>query len=542
MMLVFDKGYAKYTIFFIYILLLSFTLYGDFDIVDDDSEYHADEHFYLLQEAEEDVWQSRLSAQAYLRYTGKSDDYKQVTRFSLQTDEYTLRTLFETNTIRKERKQSIGFSWQYSANPQSTLVIGQYQIDSGYGLLLSKGSFISQKPGFNTDFSTNRTTLSANARPYNSNTLMGVAFQKKMTERLNLFVYTSYKGTGAKIEEDKITALLPSEPDPKDIAIHSFTGAIANWTLNNLSISTSLNYSQTDPQFKEYTNPLSAAVSISYRYSQFLIFSETATAQSVIAHISGVKHQVQTFSQILAVRHFDPDYAPYFANYTANAASGQNERGIYYKIAYKYTDFILSTYVDLFENIENHPRYIDKNEGTAWGVKIEKQALFGIQDIAIAASYREKQDKEWRNFTGISKYHSRTREYYKLVWTQTDEGMLNTKLIYDYQTRKYAVNLQDENEEIKASGQAIASNITIKLPNTRLSFVAGIFDTKIPLYLYLYSGRINNSLYTLSGEGQFALAHISYKIRNKWHIETMGNILKKDKTEYTASVMIGWNQ
>jgi hypothetical protein len=153
----------------------------------------------------------------------------------------------------------------------------------------------------------------------------------------------------------------------------------------------------------------------------------------------------------------------------------------------------------------------------------------------IGAALRQKNDQEWRNLTGISKYENRKREYLKLSWQQTNTKTLNTKLIFDYQQREYT------DHDIKDKGYALSQSINLHFSDLKLSFTGGVFHTKIPLYLYLYSGRLNNPLIVLTSEGQYAMFSFNYKILKQLQIEVMNTTINKNKTENTASGLVAWS-
>jgi len=220
----------------------------------------------------------------------------------------------------------------------------------------------------------------------------------------------------------------------------------------------------------------------------------------------------------------------------SNSANQTNEKGLFYKVEFRNREFMIQTFADLFENIEPHARYLDRNKGVSWGVRGERYSLLNTPGMTIGASYREKRDKDWRNLSGITQYENRKREYIRLTWQQTSTRFLTTRLAWDYQERAYP----DYN--ILNTGYALSQSIRMQFRNHRLTFTAGVFDTEMPLYLYLYAGRLNNPLMILSGEGQYAMMHSVVAISNRRNIsvEMMCSFLKRDITEYTASLMIGW--
>jgi hypothetical protein len=521
------KLFLFLTIFFICILQ------ADIEIFDDDSVPQSEDFIDISEDEEWEIERTakgklhmRGTLESHSRFVEKTGNFREMTRLNSQVNSWYMRLFYETNTIIENSKYPFGGSITYKPNRTQQLVIGQYQISTGYGLTLAKNSYISERPGFNTNFTQNRTSLSSNARPYFSQSFFGAAYQMPLNENLSFLIHTSHKEIGARLnDEAEIVSLLPHEKTPKYIVFQSIAGGIVNFNTKNISLSSNVYFEHFDHELANKTNPLTSSIAGSYKYDNYLFFTETAVANDRFAHLSGVKNNHNRFSQILLYRYFEPGYNADFSNFVSNSSTGENEQAVFYQIGYRNSDFSVKTYADIFANIENQHRYRNKNTGGAWGIAVEKYSLFDIDDQKLHLSYREKKDKEWRNFTGIANYEDRTRRYYRVSWTQIETKFLTTRFIYDYQTRDFPTHAISQN------GYTICSNLTMRWEHVRISTSLGIFDTEIPMYLYLFSGRANNSMYILNGDGHLGVISVSAKLHKRLSIETMALFLNKAEVE-----------
>jgi len=512
---------------------ISTLLFPDTDIIDEDDIVNEDEHFFQLQDlADLDI---KYNLNTYNRYQDAYKNLKTVNRVSANISNTTLKLLYQTNTNREDPNYPFGATLTYKNKKDKQLVLGQFQVTHAYGLLLSRASFISQKPGFNTNFTQNSTNLSVNPRPYYSPALFGVAYNASATENFSYLLFSSLKDTAVRLEDDKILTITPEEALPKNTATHSISGAIINLNYQSLRLSSATTYSYANKEFAVEHYPISTSLAASYNYDRFLFFIEGALSNNKFAILAGAKTQYQRFTQLLTYRHFQPDYQSTYANYISRIASGENEQGVLYKLDYTTSEYKLQTFGDIFTNIENQERYRNKNQGVSWGLQIEKYSLFNYDDMTLSATYRENYDKEWRNFTGITRYENRKRQYYNAQWQQCDTEFLTSKLDFNYQQKTYP----DYN--ITNHGYSVDANMTLRFEWVKATLCAGIFEGDLPLYLYLYSGRLNNPLYVLNGEGQFGLLHLSSKPHKNLSVEIMTSFLNKTKPEYTSTLNIMYN-
>jgi len=482
------------------------------------------------------------SFQNFIRYQERHDNFRNINRIQARNNVFDFRFHHEHNTNLDNSSMPVGASLRIKTAPNNNLILGQYRIHHGYGLLLHRGSFVSQRPGFASDFRENRTILSAGARPYFSRSFFGVAYEHSLSENFTMFVYGSHKDAGARLQDDKIVVLLLDDTNPRRVASKSYFGSVISFQTGGLSLSSTLNHSNLSKDFvDENKKPTSGAVAMSYRYQNYTVFMESAHSNSRNAHLMGIRNNFQRFTQLISYRHIESGYHADFANFMSNSANQTNEKGLFYKIEFRNREFLIQTFADLFENIEPPERFGDRNKGVSYGVRGERYALFDT-DMMLGVSYREKHDKDWRNLRDIAQYEDRTREYWKITWQQADNRLLRTRLAWDFQKRKYP------DFDITDTGYALSQNIRMQFRNHRITFAVGVFDTEMPLYLYLYSGRVNNPLMILNGEGQFAMAHVSanstrlpfLKNQQNLSIELMCSLLKRDIVEYTASVLVNW--
>ena len=532
----------KYYLCILFVLhFLFISLYSDFEIIDEDSIIDTDEHLFLMLDTtpEKEFGSSKkleYDLLHYLRYQDTTENFRNINRVIVKTNVFDLKLYQEYNTNITNTPIPFGGSLSISRKPSEKFILGQYQISHAYGLSVARGSFISQKPGFSTDFRQNRVTVSSNSRPYFSRSFLGVSYEKNVFDNFTTVIYSSLKETAARLTaEGKIDRLYIEEKYPQEKVWLNTNGGILHYRNGNLNASTAINYTIAEYAFQDNNvTPVTGSIAASYNYNQYLFFTETAYANSALANISGIRFNNQRFTQILSYRHFENGYNAIFADYISNSSNGTNEQGLFYKIEYRSRQYTIQSYADLFNNIDNDLRYMDRNQGVAYGVNFEKYGLYKYNDMGLGISYRQKTDKEWRNLSGISRYEDRIRDYLKITWTQTDTRTLRTRLILNYQSREYP------DYDIKNKGYALTQNINIIFPNYRLSFTGGFFDTEIPIYLYLYAGRLNNSMYVLNGEGQFAMLH--FRI-NKWKslsVELMNSVLRKDNLEYLSSLVVGY--
>jgi len=512
-------------IFVIFILLLASSVLSAFDLLDEDTLFSETEPYFETEEYQSDQsmpekdWHSTF--ESFNRFNDKNDTYKIINKIGTQFNNFDAKFLYVGENINP--KSQFGGNITYQKVPENRLIIGQFQIQHAYGLLISKSSFITPKPGFNTNYNHNRTILSNSTKPFMSNSFFGVAYQKKILENLTLFTFSSYKKTGIS-SNGKLNLF---ETDPNEKTNLSFSGLLLNLNLTDLHISGNINYTQISS-----VSPITASTAISYQFYNLLTFSESAISNSKLANVSGVKYQYQNFVQMLTFRHIQPDYHADFSNYLRNFGSGENEQGLFYKIVYNNKKISIQTFADIFSNIENHERYNDKNHGVTWGVQLDKYSLLNMDDMSISASYREKQDKEWRNFVGKTRLENRIRQYYRLAWQQIDNNNLTTKITYDFQVKQYP------EFQMRSEGYIISSNITLKIKKSKFNLILGTYECMMPVYLYLYSGKLNNPVYILNGEGNFAMLHLTTQLLKNCQLELMGNIIKKEKVEHGASMRL----
>jgi hypothetical protein len=494
------------------------------------SAQHIDRDSFTLSHPRRKI---RYTLDSFHLYQEHRENFRTSQRFRADLPTYQIRLYHETNTLYRYGKYHFGGSLTYQRpGVQDRLVAGQYQISHAYGLHIGSGSFISQKPGFDTNYQPIRTRLIASPRRYHSFSLFGMAYQKSLSENFSLLVYTSLKETGARLAGGQIVSMLPGEANPTETATHSLSGSIFTYQNKGLTLSSAMQLSLTDRDMVESVKPLSFSASCSYQKNEYLLFSETALSDDLLANTTGIKYRQQRFSHIVSFRYFQPHYQQDYADYLSNFSTQENEFGIFYRVAYRQQGYSLTSFADKFSHIENHRRYADKVSGMAWGLRGEKFALFGVPDMSIALSYREKYDKEWRNFIGYARYEERKREYYKVSWTQCDTKLLTVKMNYHYQKRYYIEH------DISDDGYAIGSQIDMRFQHLRVSFLSGIFDSDIPMYMFLYSGRLRNQLYVLNGDGQYALLRVNSQISRDWQIEISSAMLKKSSVEHTVSLLI----
>ena len=422
----------------------------------------------------------------------------------------------------------LGASLSIKTIKSDELMLGQYQIRQGYGLLQSRNSFISEKPNFAANFSENRPSVAANARPYFSHSFFGVAYKKSLGDNFTIYGYGAHQDVGAKVTDGKVTTLDLSEPNPDNSIVQSMGGSIIHFQKNSLNISSMINYFHTEIPYQD--QPVSGSLAFSYLFNNYLFFGESAYIDDAFAHLIGIKNSYQRFTQIVAYRRIDENYHADYANFMSNSSNQTNEEGLFYKIEYRNSGFFMQTFADVFNNIENQERYRNNNIGSNVGLRLEQR----IEDMIFGVSARQKKDKEWRNLSGISHYENRKRDYLKLSWTQTNTRTLTTKLTFDFQQREYT------DYELINDGYALSQSLNLSLSSYKFTFAAGAFDTEIPLHLYLYNGRLNNPLIVLSGEGQYAMLHSGANISENWGIEMMGYFLNKEIPEYTISAIVLW--
>jgi len=588
--------------FLLQLLLFSTRLFSDFELLEEESTLDFEEHFYILQERINIQYASRselaeipyltlqditkilnyrrrniiinteylldaglsrdtisnilpyidfgrsrrleYNSLNYLRYNDSSGNVRIINRLTASNNVYDLRLHQEHNSVSKNTTIPFGASLSIKNSPTKRMVLGQFQLNHAYGLLLSRGSFVSQKPGFNTEFKRNRTTLSANARSYYSRSFFGVAYENSLLDNLSIIIYGSSKDTGVRLNNGQIERLLLDDKDPNEsVFVYNFGGVLL-YQLGEFIVSGAVNYSYanfispletshlSNTGFNDNINPLVGSIAASYEFDRYLLFSETAYSFRSFANIIGFQSSFQRFTQLLCVRHFENGFESFFGDYVSNSASGSNEKGLLYKVDFRNRHYMLQTYADIFSNIENDERYMDRNRGVSIGLRGEKYSLFGFDQMNIGASYRQKLDKEWRNLSGITKYEDRKRDFFRAFWQQTDTKFLKTRLLYDYQTREYL-----DHENI-ARGYVLSQSINMQFTGYRYSFTAGVFDTQTPIYLYLYSGRLNNPLFILNGDGLYTLFHVSINKWEKLTLEIVNSVLKKEKTEYLASILV----
>jgi len=506
------------------IILLFFPIFllADIEIIDEDDVISEDEHQYELSDETDLAIKYHLYSNN--RYSQKYHNLKMTDRFTVNIADFTIKTLYEYNTKVDNPKYPYGMSILYKNTKKNTLAVGQYQISHGYGLLLGKSSFISQKPNINADFTQNNTSLSANPRPYFNPALFGVAYQHHISPTFSFLLFSSLKDTGVKLDGDRIIEYRPTETLPTNTATHFYSGGILNLNVQNLRLSSLTTFSQANKETVDEIKPLATSLAGSYKYSDYLLFTENAYAHDKLAHISGIKHQYQKFSQLLVYRNFSQGYQSEYANYISRLSMGNEEKGIFYKVAYTHIAFAVQTFGDIYENPDR--------PGVYWGLQVAKYSLLGVDDMALSARYMESYDTEWRNLSGITAYEQRKREYARFSWQQCDTDFITTSLNFDFQRKLYP------QYEIADHGYALGINIVMSFERIKTTINTGVFDSDIPLYMYIYSGRANNSLYVLNGDGQYGVLHIGGTVYRGVSLELMSSFLHKKQVEYTSGVMV----
>ena len=373
---------------------------------------------------------------SYLRYQDSTNNFRNINRINIKNNVYDLRLHHEYNTVNENTPVPLGGNLTIRRSPTGRFILGQFQINHGYGLLLSRGSFISQKPGFNTDYRSNRLLLSGNSRSYYSRSFFGFAYEKHLSNDISVLIFSSLKQIDVRLVDNAIDRVYIDEKYPVETALFSTSGAALHYTRNAFNISSSIIYNIAEYPFADsLTVPLSGSIASSYSLKQYLLFSELSYSNSSFANITGVKNSFGRFNQLLTFRYFSNGYNSLWGDYVSNSSAGTNEQGLFYKLEYRTRNYFLQSFGDIFHNLENNERYMDRNEGASWGLNAEKYGLFTINDMGLGLSYRQKVDKEWRNLSGITRYETRKREYLKSSWTQTNTRFLRTRLVFNYQIR-----------------------------------------------------------------------------------------------------------
>jgi hypothetical protein len=515
-----------------------------YDHIDGESLINYEEYYEVEETEERDMTRSRsleYTITNFVRYTERTENMRSLNTLRARNDIFDIRIYHEHNFSIDNTPLPVGASIKASLSPKSTLILGQYQISTGYGLLLSRGSMFSPTPGFSTSYRENRTTLVSVAGPYFSRSLFGVAYNHEISDNLIFTGFSSYKDTPVRLVDGKVSSLLVDERHPTAIAQHSFSGGVVTNSGEVLNISLAGTYSEifrgkSDvaaggvSRYNKY--PISSSLALSYKYNDYFLYSETAHSNDKIGQIVGLQYSPRWFSHGLTYRYMQKGYEAPFSSFESNSSSGDNEHGLMYMVSIRNRDFMISTFGDFFSDIEPNDRYSDRNEGVSYGVRFEKYSLFGNRDMRLSLSYRQKLDKDWRNLTGVSRYENRDREYYRAIWTQTNTTNLRSRLTFDYNKREYP------DQTLKSDGYALSQSVLYRSGKTRYSFTAGIFDSDIPLYLHVYSGSLNNPFMVFSGEGQYAMLHIATSIKNDISMELMYSFINRGKPESVASVMV----
>ena len=511
----------------LFILFCRASLFSDQELIDDDIILNPELHFYEIQEEiSESTEQISFSAQNYLRFSENKNLYHNKNRLQIKYQEVDFKIIHENNLQSDKYNKPFGLSLSL----KKEYFVGQYQIEHGYGVLLSKGAFISQKPGFNYSINDHQSRVFSNARPYYSRSFMGLAWEKKISAKWKTILFFSYKDLAARTENKKIISFQFDSPTPEQTELSILHGGIIQYQSPNWRLNTLVYYNYTELEY--HKTPVSASVVASMQIQDYLLFTEIASSNAQLALLSGFRNRQQGFEQSLVYRRLSERYQADYANMISNSANQTNEEGLFYQVNYRIKAYWLSTFIDFFQNIEPLERYSAKNKGTYVGIKIEKFGLFSIDDMNLSISWREKTDKEWRNLSGISKYENRQHDYVNIGWQQTASKIFRTNLSLDYQKRNYRAY------ELANKGIAITQSLELNFQKTKFAWKIGFFDTTIPLYLYRYNGRLNNPLLVLSGEGQYSLLHITKQISQNINLESMISVLKNESTEYNMSVLL----
>lgn len=450
----------------------------------------------------------------FLRYKSATDEFKNSNHINMHYCNYELKIQKDFSDNSVSSYPPVGMSLTHQGK-KHRLILGQYRINHSLGLLFSNKQFIAVKPGFNTVFTKSAYSVSAVARESNHRNFTGFAYQQRLKEDYELLVYSSYKPVGARIKDGKIERLLLDDPLPKETVNYFNSGIIALYKKKNLNTSVLLNVFSFDKDFTEiYSNNFSLSFANSVDIKKLRFFSETAYSNSNFAGIYGASYTIKRFSQVLSYREISPEYYSEYSNFLSEFSHNSNERGFFYKIDYSCLDYKIQLFADVFENIDPMERYSDTRRGSSAGIKYQN-----LKFIKFDISFRQKDDYEWRLFEEFSRLYERKREYFNIKWIQEESRNFSSHLNYHLNRREYP--------EIGKSDKSyvISQSILLKIQKYTKRLIVGFYDNDYPVYYYAYSGRLNNSLFVLSGEGYFYVMHIEYRLSPKFRVEAMNSLV-----------------
>ncbi|MDD4155244.1 MAG: hypothetical protein PHY08_01610 [Candidatus Cloacimonetes bacterium] len=467
--------------------------------------------------------------ETFTKYIHNQQEIKEQNYYTLNYDNHTLFLQKEFSNQNNANTNQLGFSLQSNFS-KTKILIGQYKINNGYGLLINSNAFMSIKPGFNTDFTKTKASITPTRKDRYSRNFIGLSIENKINKNLSLFLFGSTKFIGVNLNNNKIEKIFLDEINPKNTIRHSNYGFLSVYKSNNFHNTVFINFNRYEKEFSNtrlHNNNLTLSFSNSYDFLDYRLFSELAFAQKSFAFIGGLKLQQKYFTQILSLRHIKDTFFSEYSNFICDNNQNNNEQGIFYKIETQTDIFQIKAFADIFENLKPIDRYEDKKLGSTYGLEYSNHKI-----LRFTVSIKQKRDQELRNFQIISKLYEREKTYFNLNLFQIETNTLKTTLSWNYQLREYTqINL-------KENAYLLSQAIKLRINNLTANFIVGIFETQIPLYYHQYSGKYNNALLVLSDEGNFVLLHLKYNIWNKLHTECAYHFINKDKKESSISLLI----
>ncbi len=467
--------------------------------------------------------------ESIVKYNRLNDEFKELNYYSVHYNCYSILLQKEFSETKGSSEKFFGFSLT-GYFKKTKLVIGEYKLQNAYGLLFSKNSFLSEKAGFDIDFSKTGANITPTAKDRFSRNFMGVAVENKINNRLSFIVFSSNKPIGVRLKDDKIDKITLNDLDPTDKINYFNFGCVSLYKSKNYHQSILLNFNQYENSFLNSNykdNDISFSISNSYDYSEYRLFLEFAHAHNSSAFLGGIRYNKGYFKQIFAFRYIAEMYFSEYANFLCENLQKNNEQGLFYKVEIKNHSFGVKAYADIFQNLEPIERYADKKIGTAYGVKYMNFKL-----LRFDTSIKQKFDQDWRSFDIVSKLYDRKRTYYNLKWYQLETKQVKTNLNWYYQIREYP------QKQIVENAYLVNQSIKLEINRLQFDFGVGVFDTEMPLYYYDYSGRYNNFLQIINGEGYFSSVLLRYSFSGSIHTEASYRLMVDDKYRRFISFFI----
>ena len=374
-----------------------------------------------------------------------------------------------------------------------SLAIGNYRVNYGYGMVINMDMFFGKSSSLYT-IERRKGGIMKHSSTDEYNYLQGAALSYKLSDRINIDLFGSYRNMDGTVDSLFITSLKKdgyhrqnSEFKKKNKFTNSLIGSNLSYNGKYVELGLTAVYNvfnkMLNPEMKYYNRFYPRGkkfynVGANYKFflNKFIFSGECAVdSKGSIATINMLSYSPDHKKRFIVMnRFYDAKYQTIYANSVSEGGRVQNESGVYIGMEYNILDNLhFSGYGDLF--YFPNKRYLVEKYGTK-GYDFTLQTVYSpINKLRLLIRYRQKEkDKNW-----------------------SDNG---DKEVLPYTQRRAKVQMNyDINSVITTTTTVEGSMMNYKGKSSSkgylLSQTANFKFSTIPIELYLHCAYFNTDSY-----------------------------------------------